>query len=60
MENIICKVGVVVCVCTTNVVAFIASLFYKVLKFGNNYVVASFTIDGFTKIIVNLFSAVKA
>ena len=59
MENIICEVSVVVRVCTTNVVAFVASLFDKFLKFRNNYVVASFAVDRFAKIIVNLLSAIK-
>ena len=60
MENVVCKVGVVVSKRSADVVAAVAAPFYKLLKFRNNNVVASLAVDCLAEIVVNFLSSVKA
>ena len=60
MENIVGKISVFMCVCTTDIIAFVTAFFHKFLKFRHNQIVASVALVILAQTVVNLFSAVKA
>ena len=59
MEDVVGEVGVVVGKGAANVVASPLSPPYKLLKFGNDNVVAALAVNRLAQIVVYLFSAVK-
>ena len=60
MENIICKISIVMCISTTHIITFVTTLFNKFLELWYNNIVTALATYGFSKVIMYFFSAVKA
>ena len=60
MENVVCKVGVVVSKRSADVVAAVAAFFNELLKFRDDNVIAALAVDCLAEIVVNFLSSVKA
>ena len=60
MENIVCKVCIVVGISATHIIALIATLFNKFLELRYDNIVAALAAYGFSKVVMYFFSAVKA
>ena len=59
MENIVCKIEVISCECTTNVVIFIATILNEVLILRNNNIITAFAVRSYTESVIYFFSSVK-
>ena len=59
MQNIVCKIQIVLCERTSYIVVLCTSAGYQLLIFRNDYVVASLAVRSGADIIVYFFSSVK-
>ena len=59
MQNIVCKIEVVLCERTSYIIVLCASAGYQLLIFRNDYIIAALAVRSRTDIIVYFFSAVK-
>ena len=60
MENIICKISIVMCISTTHIITSVTTLFNKFLELWYNNIVTALAAYGFSKVVMYFFSAVKA
>ena len=60
MENIVCKVCIVVGISATHIITSVTTLFNKFLELWHNNIVTALAIYSLSEVIVHLFSAVKA
>ena len=59
MENVVCKVRVIVSICAAHIVVLLVSGLGKLFKGRENHVVSAFSPTGFSHIIVDIFSSVE-